>query len=177
MALPKTNRKKKKRLGRGYGSGKGGHTVGRGAKGFKARSKVGLTFAGTKIKKSLLKNLPLQRGKGKFKPLQAGPVVVNLKYLNLFSAGSVVDLKSLVKQGVVDAQAAQSRGVKILGDGELKIKLKVKLPCSQSAAKKIKKAGGEVVAEKKAEKIVKSKKKPPLKSKPKTKAKKPKTAK
>ena len=65
--LPKTTTKKKKRLGRGYGSGKGGHTVGRGAKGLKARSKLPLTFEGTKIKKSLLQRLPLRRGKGRFK--------------------------------------------------------------------------------------------------------------
>lgn len=65
--LPKTTSRKRKRLGRGYGSGKGGHTVGRGAKGHKARGKVGLLFAGTKTKKSLLKGLPLQRGKGKLK--------------------------------------------------------------------------------------------------------------
>lgn len=171
MVLPKITQRKKKRLGRGYGSGKGGHTVGRGAKGFKARSKVGLTFAGTKIKKSFLKNLPLQRGKGKFKPLQAGPVVVNLKYLNLFSSGSVVDLKSLVKQGIINTKEAKSRGVKILGDGELKIKLKVKLPCSKGAAKKIKQAGGEVAVEKKG----KAKPKPKPKPKPKKKAKAKKT--
>ena len=50
--LSKTANKKKKRVGRGYGSGKGGHTVGRGAKGLKARGKVKLTFEGTKTKKS-----------------------------------------------------------------------------------------------------------------------------
>jgi len=65
--LPKTTSRQSKRLGRGYGSGKGGHTVGRGAKGNKARGEVRLLFTGAKTKKSFLKRLPLQRGKGKLK--------------------------------------------------------------------------------------------------------------
>ncbi len=56
--LSKTTVKSKKRVGRGYGSGKGGHTVGRGAKGDKARGKIGLTFEGTKVKKSLINRFP-----------------------------------------------------------------------------------------------------------------------
>lgn len=50
------------------GSGKGSHTVGRGQKGQKARGSVGVLFEGVKMKKSLLKRLPLMRGKGKFHP-------------------------------------------------------------------------------------------------------------
>ncbi len=64
--LPKIVARGKKRVGRGRGSGKGGHTVGRGQKGQKARGKVGVLFEGMKMKKSLIKRLPLQRGKGKF---------------------------------------------------------------------------------------------------------------
>lgn len=144
--LPKTTEGKKKRVGRGYGSGKGGHTVGRGAKGTKARSKVPLTFEGTKIKKSFLRKIPLQRGKGKFKPLKHGPMIVNVKYLNLLPKGTEVDLKALIKKGLVEEKNGKRYGVKILGDGELKVALKVKLPCSKGAAKKIEKAGGKVVA-------------------------------
>ena len=143
--LPKTTERKKKRRGRGYGSGKGGHTVGRGAKGFKARGKVKLTFSGTKIKKSLLKRLPLRRGKGKLKSLKPTPVVVNLKYLNLFQKGDLVDLKNLIKKGIVEAKEAKKFGVKILGNGELKPALKVKLPCSKGAKMKIEKAGGKII--------------------------------
>lgn len=142
--LSKTTARSKKRLGRGYGSGKGGHTVGRGNKGFKARGKVKLTFTGTKVKKSLLKRLPLQRGKGKFKSLKSKPIVVNVKYLNLFRKGQAVNLASLAKKGIVGKNEAKEFGVKILGDGELKVALKVELPCSQGAIKKIKKAGGQV---------------------------------
>lgn len=142
--LPKITTKKKKRLGRGYGSGKGGHTVGRGTKGQKARGKIPLTFEGTKTKKSLLKRLPLRRGKGKFKSFKPGPVVVNLKYLNLFKKDEVVNLEQLIKKRIVEEKEAKKFGVKILGNGELKVALKVALPCSKGAIKKIKKAKGQV---------------------------------
>ena len=142
--LPKINKKSKKRVGRGYGSGKGGHTSGRGSKGQKARSKVPLLFEGTKMKKSLIKRLPLQRGKGKLKSLKPGPIAINLNYLNLFKTGEKVNLPSLVKKGIVDPDQAKSLGIKVLGEGELKIALKVELPCSKGAAAKIKKAGGTV---------------------------------
>lgn len=143
--LPKITTRRKKRLGRGYGSGKGGHTVGRGAKGAKARGKIALTFEGTKFKKSLLKRLPLRRGKGKFKSLKPTPLIVNVKYLNLLPKNSLVNLKSLIKYGVVKEKEAKEFAVKILGDGELKIPLKVELPCSKGATKKIEKAGGKIL--------------------------------
>jgi ribosomal protein L15 len=52
-----------KRVGRGYGSGVGGHTTGRGAKGDKVRGTNKLTFDGSKIKKSWIKRTPFLRGK------------------------------------------------------------------------------------------------------------------
>lgn len=61
--LPAIVTKGKKRVGRGLGSGKGGHTTGRGAKGDKVRGKVPLYFEGTKMRKSLIRRLPLLRGK------------------------------------------------------------------------------------------------------------------
>lgn len=143
--LPKTTKRKKKRLGRGYGSGKGGHTVGRGIKGQKARSKVGLLFEGTKMRKSLIRRLPLMRGKGKLKA-RPGPVIVNLKYLNLFKKNDRVNIKTLVKKGIVKEKEAKKFGVKILGEGDLKISLTVELPTSKSAAHKIKKAGGKIIS-------------------------------
>ena len=150
--LKKTTKTTKKRVGRGYGSGKGGHTSGRGSKGTKARSKVPLTFTGTKVKKSLLKRLPLQRGKGRLKAKKK-PLVVNLVYLNLFKKDSEVDLESLVKLGIIEEKGAQSAGLKILGDGKLEVALKVNLPCSKSAKKKIEKVGGKVLEEKEKRKI------------------------
>lgn len=142
--LPKTTARKKKRLGRGYGSAKGGHTVGRGAKGLKARGKVPLTFAGTKIKKSFIKRLPVHRGKGKCKSFKPKPLIVNVVYLNLLSKGATVNLDSLIKAKIVEEKEAKKLGIKILGEGELKVPLKVELPCSKGARKKIEKAGGKV---------------------------------
>ena len=142
--LPKITTRKKKRLGRGYGSGKGGHTVGRGQKGQKSRSKVKLLFEGTKMRKSLIKRLPMKRGKERFKSLKPKPVVINVKYLNLLKDGSEVTIKSLIKNGLVGKEADKF-GVKILGDGQLSKKLIVKLPVSKGAKKKIEKAGGKVI--------------------------------
>jgi large subunit ribosomal protein L15 len=144
--LPKVTTKKKKRRGRGYGSGKGGHTVGRGQKGQKSRRKIGILFEGVKVKKSLIKRLPLRRGKGKFKTSRAKPLIVKLSYLNFLPAGTKVDISSLVKFGIVKKEDALRFGVKILGDGELKKKLIIKLPISKSAAKKVEKAGGSVIS-------------------------------
>lgn len=67
LKLEKVRSRPGKRLGRGYGSGKGGHTSGRGQKGQKARGSVNILFEGVKVKKSFFKRLPLLRGKGKFK--------------------------------------------------------------------------------------------------------------
>lgn len=58
--LSKIVERAKKRVGRGYGSGKGGHTTGRGAKGQKVRSKVRATFEGGQL--SLVRRLPRMGG-------------------------------------------------------------------------------------------------------------------
>lgn len=50
----------KKRVGRGYGSGKGGHTTGRGAKGQKVRGKIKLVFEGGQL--PLVRRLPRRGG-------------------------------------------------------------------------------------------------------------------
>lgn len=142
--LPRTISKKQKRVGRGIGSGKGGHTVGRGAKGQKSRGKVSAIFEGTKIKKSLLKRLPLLRGKGKFKPNSKKAVVINLEYLNLLPKGSEVTLKTLSEKGILKIEKDTIVKVKILGNGKINIPLTVKLPCSKSVAKLIEAAGGKI---------------------------------
>lgn len=139
--LTKITKKKKKRLGRGYGSGKGGHTAGRGAKGQKARSKVKAWFEGGQTPLAL--RLPMKRGKGKFKP-KPGPVILNVESLNLLPKEAKVNIDSLVKHRLVDKNDAKKFGVKILGGGELKVPLVVQLSCSKGAEKKIKDAGGKV---------------------------------
>lgn len=141
VKLPKIKNKVAKRLGRGYGSGKGGHTVGRGQKGQKARGKIGILFEGLKVKKSLIRRLPLQRGKGRLISKRK-PIIIKLALLNLLPAGSSVDLELLVKEGIVKKEDAEIFGVKILGDGEISKKLTILVPISKSAARKIEKAGG-----------------------------------
>mgnify|MGYP000949484707 FL=1 len=141
--LLKTTSKKKKRIGRGYGSGKGGHTVGRGQKGQKSRHQPFLLFEGKKTQKSLLRRLPLLRGKDKFKPRQGKAIIINLDQLSGFPAGEKVSLEVLVERGLVEKDEAK-RGVKILGRGETKKPLEVTLPCSKGAREKIEKAGGKI---------------------------------
>jgi len=145
--LRKTVTKGKKRVGRGYGSGKGGHTVGRGQKGQKSRSHIGVLFEGIKVKKSLIKRIPLRRGKGKFKS-GSKPLIVKLAYLNILPSGTKVSIESLVKHGIVKQDDALKFGVKILGGGKLEKKFTVALPISKSAAKNVEKAGGKVIKEK-----------------------------
>src|SRR3972149_3826132 len=112
-SVPKVVGKRRKRLGRGYGSGKGGHTVGRGQKGQKARGRIGVLFEGMKVKKSLLKRLPFLRGKDRFKG-EAGSVIVSLSSLNILSQDSKVDKETLIKNKIVDAHDAELFGVKVL---------------------------------------------------------------
>jgi len=168
--LAKTVSKSKKRVGRGYGSGKGGHTSTRGAKGQKARSKVPLYFEGTAMRKSLIRRMPMLRGKLKHKSFKPKPLILNLKHLNLLPKGTQVTLKTLIKHGLLPPEA-KTLGVKILGDGQLKHPLTIALPVSKSAAKKIIKAGGKLVEPKKAKPQSKLKPKPKVKPKPKSKPK------
>ena len=144
MKLPKVVERRKKRLGRGYGSGKGGHTVGRGQKGQKARGSVGILFQGFKVKKSLLRRLPIKRGKDKFKA-HPKKLIVNIEALNLLPIGGKVDIDSLAKAGIVKLEDAKEFGVKILGNGKLTKKLDLHLPASKSAIKQITKLGGKVI--------------------------------
>lgn len=141
--LPKVVTRRAKRVGRGAGSGKGFHTVGRGQKGQKSRGKIGILFEGLKMRKSLLRRLPLQRGKGKFKA-QSKPLIVDLSLLNLLKDGQKVTVETLIKAGIVEAKEAKQFGVKILGNAKLTKKLSVSVLTSKGAAQKIKDAGGDV---------------------------------
>lgn len=137
--LPKITTKRMKRLGQGHGSGRG-KTSGRGTKGQNARSNRALSFEGGAL--PLIKRFPFRRGKGRNVSLKPTPIVVNIKVLNLLPAKSVVDIETLIKHNIVTSSDAKKLGVKILGDGELKHALTVKLPISNSARAKVEKAGG-----------------------------------
>jgi large subunit ribosomal protein L15 len=140
-SLIKTTEKPKRRLGQGHGSGRV-KTSGRGTKGQNARGKRALSFEGGAL--PLIKRLPFRRGKGKNKLFKKKPIVINLKVLSLLKKDSIVDLKNLIAHNIVDEKEAKIYGVKILGDGDLKTPLTVKLPISKSAAEKVKQAGGKI---------------------------------
>ena len=140
-SLTKTTNTRKKRLGQGHGSGRG-KTAGRGTKGQNAKRSRPLSFEGGAL--SLIKRLPFMKGKGKNKSFKNQPIVINVKFLNLLKKGTVVDVKSLIENKIVNPEFAEKYGVKILGDGKLTVSLVVKLPVSKGAAKKIVAAGGKV---------------------------------
>jgi large subunit ribosomal protein L15 len=130
---------KKKRVGRGPGSGLG-KTAGRGEKGAKSRSgfKRKRGFEGGQM--PLHRRLPKR---GFHNPFRTEYAVVNLDQLSArFEAGASVTVESLAERGLVPAQMP----VKVLGRGELDKALAVCVhKCSASAADKIQKAGGTVV--------------------------------
>jgi large subunit ribosomal protein L15 len=115
IALPSVLGKRVKRVGRGIGSGKGGHTTGRGTKGQKSRYKIPVLFEGVKSKKSLLRRVPFLRGKAKNKS-QANTVVISTADLAHLPEGTVVTVKTLIAEGLVSAAHANRRGVKVVGN-------------------------------------------------------------
>ena len=131
---------KKKRKGRGIGSGLG-KTAGKGMKGQKARSPGNfskLGFEGGQM--PLYRRLP-KRGfnNSKFAKKIA---VFNVSDLARFDAGTTVDQAVLREAGLLSRRVD---GVKILGNGELDKALTVKAEgFSKSAIEKIEKAGGTV---------------------------------
>lgn len=141
-SLPKITDRSKKRPGRGLGSGKG-KTGGRGQKGQKARGKIPLAPVGGGL--ILYKKLPFKRGWGNRK-VSPKPVIINLSKLESLKAKSVVDIESLIKMGLVSEREVKDKGIKILGDKEIKVALEVKVPVSKKAQELIAKAGGSVLA-------------------------------
>ena len=113
--LNKTTTKSKKRIGRGYGSQKGGHTTIRGAKGKKARNKVPLTFDGTKIKKGWIKRLPFMKGKGRLKKNKHKKTIFNLVQLDKwFKDKQIINISTLSQVSKIPESLLRKTGVKIL---------------------------------------------------------------
>lgn len=139
--LPKLVSRSAKRVGRGIGSGRGGHTSGRGTKGQKAREDVKITMEGTKFKKGLIKRLPFLRGKSLFKPAKNKPVAVSLSRLLDWAEATPVTIENLVKKGIV---ASDTLLVKLVGNAKIAKALKVKVLVSEGVKKIIEKAGGKV---------------------------------
>ena len=138
--LPKLTERKNKRLGHGYGSGKGGHTSSRGQKGQKARNGVRMSFTGSSW--VWFKRLPFMRGKSRFNSF-GKKALINLSTLNAFENGALVSIESLIEMKIISKNQATISSVKIVGTGELKKKLKVVVPATASAQKAILDAKGE----------------------------------
>jgi large subunit ribosomal protein L15 len=130
---------KSKRVGRGDGSGHGCYS-GRGIKGQKSRSGGGvrLGFEGGQL--ALIKRLPGKRGfTNIFKKEYS---IVNVGDLNVFSSGDEVTPQNLFQARLV---RSTSLPVKVLGDGEIRHALTVKVnKISAAAEAKIIAAGGKV---------------------------------
>ncbi len=136
LAPPEGARKKRKRVGRGPGSG-WGKTAGKGMNGQKARSGGGIArgFEGGQM--------PLQRRmpkRGFTNIFKKEIIEINVERLEVFSDGDIIDVEALGKKGLISKIAD---GVKVLGKGELTKKLTVRLhSVSAGALKKITDAGG-----------------------------------
>jgi len=129
-------KKDKTRVGRGEGSK--GKTAGRGTKGTKARYQMRLGFEGGGV--NFVMRAPKLRG---FKnPFRVEYQVVNLEKLaELYPSGGDVTISDLVAKGAV----RKNEKVKVLGDGDIAVKLNVAVDkVSGSAEQKIVAAGGSV---------------------------------
>ena len=142
--LTKTTSKPARRCGRGIGSGLGGHTSGRGAKGDKARGATKLTFDGTKIKKNWIKRLPFLRGKNRLSN-QKNIITFTLTQIDKwFAKGDTIDINSLAQKTHISFKRLNAQ-VKILSVGEITKAFKFKgVLVSNSASKKIIAAGGNI---------------------------------
>ena len=139
---------KKLRVGRGIGSGKG-KTSGRGVKGQKSRSGVAIkSFEGGQM--PLYRRLP-KRG---FNPLKKEKIaILNLDKIQKFienkkiSQDSKIDIETLKKANIVNKSFNK---IKILGSGDIKNKINLNVDfISESAKKKLEKAGGTITLKQK----------------------------
>ena len=132
------SRRSRKRLGRGIGSGKG-KTAGRGTKGHNSRSGGGVRpgFEGGQM--PIHRRLPKRGFTNIFRKNIA---IINIRDLSRFKKDSIVDEDALFNSGLVKGKID---GIKLLGQGEIKISLTVRLnSISKNAREKILVAGGNV---------------------------------
>jgi large subunit ribosomal protein L15 len=132
----KGSKHRKKIIGRGVGSGHG-RTSTRGSKGQKARSGDGskkIGFEGGQM--PLFRRIPKRGFNNQFRKEYE---IVNVESLNKFESGVEVNPTTLKQAGMVK----KAKLIKILGVGELKKPLTIKVTAfSKSAIEKIKSAGG-----------------------------------
>ena len=135
---------KKIRVGRGIGSGKG-KTSGRGVKGQKSRSGVAIkSFEGGQM--PLYRRLP----KRSFNPIRKIKIAkINLEKIQTFidkkiiSSSDIINSKLLKELKIINKNTQK---LKILGTGEIKIKINIEADLiSKSAKEKLEKIGGSIL--------------------------------
>ena len=137
--------KSRKRIGRGVGSGYGGHSSTRGDKGQKSRSgaSIPIWFEGGQM--PLQRRIPKFGFKNRFRKEYRGINVSRLARLieeGRIDASDVITPEVMVQAGI----ARKSDLIKVLGDGDLSSPIKVSAHAfSASAKSKIEGAGGEVL--------------------------------
>jgi len=130
---------KRKRVGRGDGSGHGTYS-GRGCKGQKSRSGGGVRIGFEGGQLPLIRRLPRKRGFNNIFKTEYN--IVNVGELDSFPSGSEVNTEELLKTGSIKSL---DRPTKILGDGDVHHSLVVKAnKFSAAAERKIVAAGGKV---------------------------------
>lgn len=137
--LENINKKSRKRVGRGAGSGLG-KTSGKGHKGQNARSGGGVRagFEGGQL--PLFRRLS-KRGFNNYN-FRTVYAIVNVEDLNRFDDGTIVTKELLIESGLVKKELD---GIKILGNGSLEKKLTVKASkFTNSAKEKIEANGGKI---------------------------------
>ncbi|OGP96121.1 MAG: 50S ribosomal protein L15 [Deltaproteobacteria bacterium RBG_16_47_11] len=132
------SRKKRKRVGRGIGSGHG-KTACRGAKGQKARSGGGIKAGFEGGQMPLQRRLPKRGFRSPFKKQFA---ILHLKDLNRFPKDTVVDPHLLFQSGLL---RKKGEAIKLLSDGELQHPLTIRVhQASKAALQKVEAASGRV---------------------------------
>lgn len=138
--LTRSTTKSNKRLGRGYGSGKGGHNSSKGQKGQKSRqgANIPLWFEGGQL--PLIKRLPMLRGKGRLNVVRP-TAEITLSEVNNMKA-DVITLDTLKLEKVIDSKFKKA---KIIASGTISRKVSVQgISVTKTAAQAIEAAGGTV---------------------------------
>ena len=125
----------KKRLGRGTSCGVG-RTSGRGTKGQNSRTGGGVRLGFEGGQTPLFKRLPKRGFSNHFRVEYA---VINVSELNTYAEGTVVTPELLIKDGKIKSV---EKGIKVLGNGSLNVKLTVQAHKFSSSAKSIIEAAG-----------------------------------
>lgn len=142
LNAPEPNKKKAKRIGRGQGSGRGGHTVGKGHNGQRSRSgfKEKFWFEGGQM--PLQRRIPKWGFKNNFRTeyiaVNTGTIQLFIEHGRLEEQISLDDLRDVGLAGKNDL-------IKLLGDGEIEASIEIEVHnASDSAQKKVEEAGGSI---------------------------------